>query len=50
MDQKKMNPMERQRILKSHGLILMEWMVMEDMEHHMIIRHRITGEIKVIDK
>ncbi len=41
---------KRHEAIKATGLLPIEWMVMEDMEHHMIIRHRITGEIKVIDK
>jgi hypothetical protein len=44
------NFLERNQVLKSSGLIPLEWMVLEDLEHHLIIRNKLNGEIKVIDK
>lgn len=32
------------------GLIPVEWTVLEELERYLIIKHRIHGEIKVINK
>lgn len=51
MAQKNATPSkEQQETIKRNGLQPMCWTVMQDLNHTMIIRHRITGEVKVIDK
>lgn len=51
MAQKNATPSKEQaRHIKANGLLPIEWVVMKDLIHSMIIRHRITGEVKVIDK
>ena len=51
MAQKNATPSKEQaRIIKANGLIPIEWVVMQDLNHSMIIKHRITHEVKVIDK
>lgn len=36
--------------IRQSGLIPIEWIVLEELERYLIIRHRIHGEIKVINK
>ena len=36
--------------IRQAGLIPIEWIVLEALERYLIIRHRIHGEIKVINK
>ena len=51
MAQKNATPSkEQQEIIKRNGLQPMVWTVIQDLNHSMIVRHRITGEVKVIDK
>ena len=41
---------EQIAVLKREKLIPSCWKVLQDLNHSMIVKHRITGEIKVIDK
>lgn len=51
MAQKNATPSkEQQEIIKRNGLQPCVWTVMQDLNHAMIVKHRITGEVKVIDK
>ena len=51
MAQKNATPNKAQQlVLKRNKLEPLVWVVLQDMEHSMIIKHRITGEFKVIDK
>ena len=51
MAQKNASPNKIQaEILKRNGLNKLTWVVIRDLNHSMIVKHRITGEIKVIDK
>ena len=36
--------------IKKAGLKPFCWEVLQDMNHSMIVKHRVTGEVKVIDK
>lgn len=40
----------QQKNLKSNGLRPFEWVVVKDLTNSMIIRHRVTGEFRVIGK
>lgn len=51
MVQKNASPTKEQvKILEQNGLNKLTWVVIKDLNHSMIVRHRITGEVKVIDK
>ena len=51
MAQKNATPSkEQQAIMKRNDLQPACWTVLQDLHHSMIVRHRITGEVKVIDK
>ena len=51
MAQKNATPSKAQaEILKRHGLQPLTWTVIKDLAHSMIVKHRITGEFKVIEK
>ena len=51
MAQKNATPTkEQQEIIKRNGLQPLTWTVIQDLNHSMIVKHRITGEVKVIDK
>lgn len=51
MAQKNATPNKaQQEVLKRNGLNVLTWVVIKDLNHSMIVKHRITGEIKVIDK
>lgn len=41
---------QQQEIIKRNGLNALTWMVIKELGHSMIVKHRITGEVKVIDK
>lgn len=44
-------PTEAQRkVLQKNHLHLVTWKVLEDREAHLIVKHRITGEVRVISK
>ena len=49
--QKNATPTEAQQgTLRKHGLNVLVWTVVKDFEHGLIVRHRVTGEIKLISK
>lgn len=51
MAQKNAGPTKtQQEVLKRNGLNVLTWVVIKELNHSMIVKHRITGEIKVIDK
>lgn len=51
MAQKNASPTkEQERVLKKHGLMIHCWVVVKDLERSMIVKHRITGEFKLISK
>lgn len=49
--QKNAAPSKAQKqVLERNGLLPHVWAVVKEFPHSMIVRHRITGEFKVIDK
>lgn len=51
MAQKNASPSKAQaEIIQRNGLSKLAWVVLRDLNHSMIVRHRITGDVKVIDK
>ena len=51
MAQKNATPTKEQtRVLLRNGLAGAEWVVVKDLAHSMIVKHRVTGEFKVVDK
>lgn len=46
----KLPTQEQQNALKKHRLNVVTWEVMEEQAAHLILRHRITGERKVVGK
>lgn len=51
MAQKNATPNKNQQeVLKRNGLNALTWVVIKELSHSMIVKHRITGEVKVIDK
>ena len=51
MMQKNANPTREQKeVLKKNGLRAWEWVVLQDLRHTMIIKHRVTGDVKHINK
>ena len=51
MAQKNATPTKEQATrIKAAGLTPIEWVVMKELNHSMIIKHRITGEVKLIEK
>ncbi|MBO4938875.1 MAG: hypothetical protein J6C98_07750 [Oscillospiraceae bacterium] len=51
MAQKNASPTKEQaKVIERNGLNKLTWVVIQDLNHSMIVRHRITGEVKVIDK
>ena len=51
MAQKNASPTwEQKEVLKKNGLRTWEWVVLQDMRHTMIIKHRVTGDVKHISK
>lgn len=51
MAQKNATPNKEQaRIIKANGLTPIEWVVMRELNHSMIIKHRFTHEVKLINK
>jgi hypothetical protein len=51
MAQKNATPSkEQQAALKKNGLRPWEWVVLQNLHHTMIIRHRFSGEVKLINK
>ena len=41
---------EQVEILKRNGLNTLCWIVVQDLPNSMIVRHRVTGEFRMIDK
>lgn len=41
---------EQQRVMEKEGLIPHLWTVIKDLQYSMIVRHRVTGEFKQINK
>lgn len=51
MAQKNATPNKaQQEVLKRNGLNALTWVVIKELDHSMIVKHRITGEVKVINK
>lgn len=51
MAQKNATPTKAQsEIIKQNGLNPRTWVVVKELNNSMIVKHRITGEFKVIDK
>ncbi len=51
MAQKNATPTKEQtQTMERHGLKAVLWVVVKELQHSMIVKHRITGEFKVIDK
>ena len=51
MAQKNATPTRaQQEVLRRHGLNSILWVVIKDLQYSMIVKHRITGEFKVLDK
>lgn len=41
---------EQQRVLEKEGLMPHLWTIIKDLRYSMIVRHRVTGEFKYINK
>lgn len=41
---------EQKRVLKRWGLNPLMWVIQQDLPNSMIVRHRVTGEFKVLEK
>lgn len=41
---------QQQAILRKHGLLPLEWLIRRDTGSSLIIRHRATKEVKLIEK
>lgn len=51
MAQKNATPNKaQQQVLKNNGLNVLTWVVIKDLNHSMIVKHRITGEVKMFNK
>lgn len=51
MAQKNATPTaDQRRILERHGLRAVCWTVVKELQHSMIVKHRITGEFKLVEK
>lgn len=51
MAQKNATPNKaQQEALKRNGLNVLTWVVIKDLAHSMIVKHRISGQVKVINK
>ena len=51
MMQKNASPTREQKeVIKKNGLRAWEWVVLQDFRHSMIIKHRVTGDVKHINK
>ena len=51
MGQKNASPSKEQgKVLKKHGMNVHFWVVVKDLDRSMIVKHRITGEFKLISK
>lgn len=51
MAQKNATPSkEQQEVLKQHNLPVYLWVVMKEFGSALMVRHRVTGEVRVIEK
>ena len=51
MEQKNASPTKEQAdVMERHGLNKLTWVVVKELQHSMICKHRITGEFKHINK
>lgn len=51
MAQKNASPTKEQaEVLEKNGLNKLTWVVLEDMNHYLVVKHRITGDVKHIKK
>lgn len=51
MAQKNATPSKAQQaVLKANGLNPLVWVVVKELDHSMIVRHRVTGEFKHVEK
>ena len=51
MAQKNASPSKAQQaVIKRNGLNALTWVIIKELNHSMIVKHRITGEVKVINK
>lgn len=51
MTQKNATPTrQQQEVMRKNGLNSILFVVVKDLPHSMIVKHRITGEIKVLDR
>lgn len=41
---------DQQAVMKRHDLLPACWTVLQDLPNSMIVRHRITGDVKVLEK
>lgn len=41
---------EQKKVMKKNDLNHVCWMVLKDLTHSMIVKHKITGEVKLLDK
>lgn len=51
MAQKNATPSRKQQeIMRKNGINSILYVVIKELEHTLIIKHRITGDVKVLDK
>jgi hypothetical protein len=51
MAQKNATPSRaQQEVMRKEGLNSILWVVMKEFDHSMIVKHRITGEVRLINK
>ena len=51
MAQKNASPSKAQaETIQRNGLNKLTWVVIKELDHKLIVKHRITGEVKVIGK
>ena len=50
MPKKKEPNQEQNAAIQKAGLKPLCWVVLQDLNHSMIVKHRVTGEVKVISK
>ena len=41
---------EQKKVMKKNDLNPVCWMVLQDLNHSMIVKNKITGEVKLLDK
>ena len=50
MAKKKLPTQKQQEVLNNHGLNVITWEVIKDLPNSLTIKHRITGDMKVVEK